>query len=359
MQYKILANKWRPRNLNDIIGQDHAVFIIKNIILEKNIHHSYIISGPQGTGKTTLARIITKCLNCEINITVLPCNICYCCQSIDVNQNSDSIEIDAASKTKVEDIKDIIDLSKYKNTNNRYKTYIIDECHMLSQNSFNYLLKILEEPIENTIYILVTTQLEKIPHTIISRCIDIQLKKVSNKDIKTRLTHILEKEQIKYDNTSLDYISLFSNGSIRQAINTIEKIINFKEHIITIKDTKNILGIMPDLTILFIIKSIYENDTRNLIKKLKCLTKKNTDYKNLLTQMQVVLYKILLYKTKVNYDKELSKHNIFIYLSQKLEKNDIVNLYFAILKNQTEYTIITDLDFEIILISLTLIIPRS
>ncbi len=356
MQYKILANKWRPKSLNEIIGQDHIIFIIKNIIKDKNIHHSYIISGPQGSGKTTLARIITKCLNCETQTTITPCNICYCCQTIDKNQNYDSIEIDAASKTKIEDIKDIIDLSKYKNSNNRYKTYIIDECHMLSQSSFNYLLKVLEEPLENTIYILVTTQIEKIPQTIISRCIDLQLKKISNRNIKTRLKNILDKEKITYDNNSLEYISLFSNGSLRQAINTLEKIINLKEKIITLQNTKNALGILSELNVLFIIKSIHDHDTKNLIKNIKQLIKKYIDYKNLLTQIQLILYKILLHKIRINYDKMLSKYNIFIYLSQKLTKDDIISMYITLIKIQTEYIIINDLDFEIILINLSLII---
>lgn len=136
MTYITLTNLWRPKELNDLIGQDQAIFALKNIIKSKKIHPAYIIYGPQGIGKTSLARIITKCVNCEIKITINPCNICNCCVSINNNKSIDSIEIDGASKTKVEEIKSIIDIAQYKNSNNRYRTFIIDECHMLSQNSF-------------------------------------------------------------------------------------------------------------------------------------------------------------------------------------------------------------------------------
>ena len=144
MTYITLANKWRPKKLNNLIGQDQVIFSLKNIIESKKIHPAYIIHGPQGTGKTSLARIITKCVNCEKKITIDPCDNCFCCISINKNKNIDSIEIDGASKTKIEEIKNIIEIAQYKSSNNRYRTFIIDECHMLSQSSFNYLLKTLE-----------------------------------------------------------------------------------------------------------------------------------------------------------------------------------------------------------------------
>lgn len=351
MLYEILANKWRPKNLNELVGQAQATFIIKNFIKNKTIHHSYIISGPQGIGKTSLARILIKSLNCETSITLTPCNNCSCCLSIENNKNIDSIEIDAASKTKVEDIKEIIDLAKYKNSINRFKTFIIDECHMLSQNSFNYLLKILEEPIPNTIYILVTTQIEKIPKTIISRCIDLRLNKLNKKDIKKKLIHILTVEQIEYDDWSLNYISIFSNNSLRQALNIIEKITNFKERNININTTRHLLGILPELSILFIIKSIVDKDIINLLKNIKKITENTLNYKNILIQIQTTLYKILLYKKKIIYDSVIIQYKIFIYLSKKLTENKINIIYLTLIKKQIENIALTDTDFEIILIN--------
>ncbi|HIH2762805.1 MAG TPA: DNA polymerase III subunit gamma/tau [Candidatus Azoamicus sp.] len=350
MTYITLSNKWRPKELNALIGQDQIVFSLKNIIENKKIHPAYIIHGPQGTGKTSLARILTKCVNCEKQITTHPCNNCNCCISIEKNKNIDSIEIDGASKTKIDEIKNIIDVAQYKNSNNRYKTFIIDECHMLSQSSFNYLLKILEEPYINTLYILVTTQIEKIPKTIISRCINLQLNKLNKKNIKTHIKKILKAENIIFDDISIDYISIFSNGSLRTAINMIEKLIS-DEQIINKKDTRLLLGILPDLSILFIIKNIYEKDIKNLIGNVKKITATSANYKNILIQIQFMLYKILLYKTNIIYDKKLCDYVIFIYLSKIMKKTEIIRLYTKFIELTLDSNIMNDIDFEMTLIS--------
>lgn len=351
MTYITLANKWRPQNLNTLVGQDQAIFSIKNIIKNKNIHPAYLIHGPQGTGKTSLARIIIKCINCETKITINPCKICNSCKSIDDNINIDSIEIDCASKTKIDEIKNIIDIAQYKNSRNRFRTFILDECHMLSQSSFNYLLKILEEPYINTIYILITTQIEKLPKTIISRCIDLQLKKLSKKCIKITLKNILNEENIIFDEISLDYITIFSYGSLRTAINIIEKLIS-KEKIINKRYTRMLLGILPDLSILFIIKSIYEKDIKNIISNIKKISEIGINYKNILIQLQIMLYKLLLYKSGIIYDELLCKYKIFVYLSKKIKKEELTTLYNKLIEITLDNNIIQDTDFETFLITL-------
>ncbi len=202
--HEILSNKWRPKFLDDIVGQDDVIYIVKNILMNKYIHHSFIISGSHGVGKTTLARVFTKCINCESGITIKPCCKCYCCLSIDRMDNPDSLEIDAASKTRVEDVKDILSNSIYHTFKNRFKTYIIDESHMLSVNSFNFLLKVLEEEKRNNVYIFVTTRLDKIPETIKSRCINLYLKRIEKKFLKNRLSKILCAEKYYFNDDILD-----------------------------------------------------------------------------------------------------------------------------------------------------------
>lgn len=354
MTYITLANKWRPKNINEIIGQDQAIFIIKNIINNKKIHPSYIINGPYGTGKTSIAKILTKCLNCKLGITILPCDICECCISIEKNKNVDYIEIDAASNNKIEEIKEIIELAKYKNILNRYKIFTIDECHMLSHTSFNYLLKILEENTQNTIYILITTQIEKIPKTIISRCIDIKLNKIKKIDIKLQIEKILKSEMITYDDLSLEYVATFSNNSLRHAINILEKTLNFNKKYINISTTRYILGIIPELSILFIIKSIYEHDIINIIKHIKNIIKTNLNYKNILMQIYLNLYKILLYKNKIIYDYELIQYKIFIYLSKILNEQNIYQTCLFILERILNKSLINEIDLELILISVSI-----
>ncbi len=351
MTYITLSNKWRPQDLDTLIGQDQAIFSIKNIIKNKNIHPAYLIHGPQGTGKTSLARIIIKCINCETKITINPCKICHICKSIENNTNIDSIEIDCASKTKIEEIKNITEIAQYKNSRNRFRTFILDECHMLSQSSFNYLLKILEEPYINTIYILVTTHIEKLPKTVISRCINLQLNKLDKKNIKITLKKILKEEKIFFDEISLDYITIFSYGSLRTAINIIEKLIS-KERIINKNYTRILLGILPDLNILFIIKSIYEKDIKNIISNIKKISELEINYKNILIQIQIMLYKLLLYKTGIIYDENLCRYKIFIFLSKKIKKDDIIMVYNKLINITLDNNIIYDTDFETFLITL-------
>lgn len=357
MTYITLANKWRPKTLDDIVGQEETIYTIKNIIQTKKIPQAYLISGSPGIGKTSLARIIIKCINCKTDITIKPCNKCICCTSINAGNNIDSIEIDAASKTKVEDIKELINLSQYKNLNNRFKTYIIDECHMLSINSFNSLLKILEDTDNSIIYILVTTNLQKIPTTIISRCLHLKLKKISNYKIQEKLSLILTYEKIIYDTEGLKYITTFSQGSLRHALNTIEK----TNKDITQKNLELVLGITNDENILLIIKNIYENNFKDLIKNIKNLIDNNHNLENILIQIQTMLYKLSLYKLKINYDKNTSQNKMFIYLSINI-KHEIIQEIYTIISEEKMYLNFSpnlNIGFEMILIKILIKINKK
>jgi DNA polymerase-3 subunit gamma/tau len=329
---KILSNKWRPMLLDDIIGQDDSISIVRNVLRNKYIHHSIIISGSHGIGKTTLARIFVKCLNCEVGITEIPCNKCYCCVSIDNFNNPDSIEIDAASKTRVEDIKDMLMTSAYKTFKNRFKTYIIDECHMLSINSFNYLLKILEEEANNNIYVFVTTNLKKIPNTVKSRCLNLELKKIDIRVVKERIKKILIEERYSFSDYFLEKILNFSDGSLRSALNIIEKFGSKKN--VEIDYLDDILGLMPEESILLVIKNIIEKNFYRMFDEVIIVLKKTINIDNVIMQVQFLLYKMILYKFSVIYDKNICCSYLFKYLVSNISIYQLRVLYNCLLKSK-------------------------
>lgn len=332
MLYNTLTNKWRPKNLDEIVGQDDIIYILTNLIKSKCIHNSYIIHGEQGTGKTSLARIFVKCINCEKGITIKPCNTCFCCYEIDKDKSLDSLEIDAASKTKIEEFKDVMSQSNYKNIKNRFRTYIIDECHMLSINSFNYLLKILEEPKNNIIYIFITTQIEKVPETIVSRCINLKLNKISKFDIRNRLIYILKNEKVEFNEEAIDTLINFSDGSMRDMLNILEKFDKTKN--LNNKDLNLLLGLISDEKVLLMIKYVCNKEYSAIISLTKDIIFNKSNIKNVFVQFQFMLYKIYLYKYKIIYEKHLIKNEIFLYLSKILTVNDIIIIYQCISKEK-------------------------
>src|SRR5579862_7730336 len=198
MSYQVLARKWRPRTFESMVGQEHILRILSNALEQKRIHHAYLFTGTRGVGKTTLARILAKCLNCDQGITPTPCGTCHACTAIDTGRFLDLLEIDAASRTKVEDTRELLDNVHYQPTQGRYKIYLIDEVHMLSNHSFNALLKTLEEPPEYVKFLLATTDPKRLPITILSRCLQFNLKRVPNEQIVKQLAHICEAEQITF-----------------------------------------------------------------------------------------------------------------------------------------------------------------
>ncbi len=311
----MLTDKFRPYKLNDIVGQDEAVCIIRNILKNFYIHRAFMISGVHGVGKTSLARIFVKCINCEVGITDNPCNLCYCCISINSFNNPDSIEIDAASNTKVDDIKEILSSSFYKTFKNRFKTYIIDECHMLSLNSFNFFLKVLEDEKDNSVYIFVTTHINKIPSTILSRCINIELKKVDKYILKKHLYKILCEENYIFNENILNKLLYFSDGSVRNMINIIEKFGNVKNLSDDLLDY--VLGLAPIESIFFIINSILNENLKNMLCEVSFVFKKNNNLNIIFDQIQFILYKIILYKFNLIYDKDIYS----FYLYKKMLEN--------------------------------------
>ncbi len=205
MSYQVLARKWRPHQFEDVVGQSHVLTALANALAHNRLHHAYLFSGTRGVGKTTIARIFAKGLNCEQGVTATPCGQCDTCREIDEGRFVDLLEIDAASRTKVEDTRELLDNVQYKPARGRYKVYLIDEVHMLSRHSFNALLKTLEEPPEYVKFILATTDPQKLPVTILSRCLQFHLKHLDNTQIQSQLEKVLTQEQVEHEARALSY----------------------------------------------------------------------------------------------------------------------------------------------------------
>jgi DNA polymerase III subunit gamma/tau len=213
MTHQVLARKYRPRNFEEMVGQEHALRALINAFERQRLHHAYLFTGTRGVGKTTLARIIAKCLNCETGITSKPCGKCTSCIEVDTGRFIDMLEIDAASRTKVEDTRELLDNVPYTPSRGRFKVYLIDEVHMLSNHSFNALLKTLEEPPPHVKFLLATTDPQRLPVTVLSRCLQFNLKNLPAEKIKNHLENILAKENIDFEENSLIYIARAANGS--------------------------------------------------------------------------------------------------------------------------------------------------
>ncbi|VFP83788.1 DNA polymerase III subunit gamma/tau [Buchnera aphidicola] len=342
MEYQILSNKWRPQNFDQIVGHKYIIRILKNSLDLKRIHQSWLFSGIHGIGKTTIARILAKSLNCENGITSKPCRICKNCVSIEKGNFLDFIELDAASKTKVEDIKIILDSTKYPPIQGRFKIYLIDEIHMLSKNSFNALLKILEEPPKYIKFILATTHLKKIPNTIISRCLHINLPVITNKNISDYLNNQLKKENIKINKEILNVISNYAQGSLRNAINALELTLCLnKKNQIKIKNITKLLGIFDKKNILLLAINIINNDIDNILKIIDDAEQKGIQYNNIVLSLitffhDLSIIKIMISKKKYSTDK-LSKYDKIIYtLSKNILFKDI-QMYCKILIQGEKY----------------------
>src|SRR5438094_4597315 len=227
MTYQVLARKWRPKTSAELYGQEHVVRALGSALSRNRLHHAYLLTGTRGVGKTTIARILAKSLNCETGITATPCGICAACVAIDEGRFVDLIELDAASNTGIDNMREILDNARYAPTVGRYKVYLIDEVHMLSKAAFNSMLKTLEEPPEHVKFVLATTDPQKIPVTVLSRCLQFNLKPLAPTLIAARLAHILDAESIVYDEGAIALIARFAQGSVRDALSLLAQAIAF------------------------------------------------------------------------------------------------------------------------------------
>jgi len=266
MKYQVIARKFRPQVFEDVVGQKPIVQTLQNAIQMERIGHAYLFSGPRGVGKTTTARILAKGLNCTQGPTITPCNVCPSCQEIALGKSIDVFEIDAASNTGVDNIRELRESAKYAAARSRYKIFIIDEVHMLSTSAFNALLKILEEPPPHVVFIMATTERHKVPATILSRCQQFIFRSISSSEIQSHLRQIADREGIKIDDRALSYIVKASEGSMRDAQSLLDQIISFSGQQVADDDVRDVLGFIPNEILDRTLDAVAARDSKVLLE---------------------------------------------------------------------------------------------
>ncbi len=294
MAYQVLARKWRPHNFPEMVGQAHVLRALTNALENDRLHHAYLFTGTRGVGKTTIARILAKSLNCEKGVSAYPCGQCTACCEIDEGRFVDLIEVDAASRTKVEDTRDLLDNVQYAPTRGRYKVYLIDEVHMLSNHSFNALLKTLEEPPPHVKFLLATTDPQKLPPTILSRCLQFNLKRLPLEQIIQHLTKILDDEGIHYETQALRLLAQAADGSLRDALSLLEQAIAYGAGKLSSEDVGSMLGNLDQNVVLELIKGLATNDAPGLLQQISQLAEQNPDFVTVLGDMLSLLQQIAL-----------------------------------------------------------------
>ncbi len=294
MNYQVLARKWRPSNFSEVVGQDHVVKSLMNALLHNRLHHAYLFAGTRGVGKTTIARILAKAINCENLKDFNPCGECSVCQAFDEGRFLDLIEVDAASRTKVEDTRDLMDNVQYAPNQGRYKVYLIDEVHMLSGHSFNALLKTLEEPPAHVKFLLATTDPHKIPVTVLSRCLQFNLKRLLPDRICAQMESILQQEQITYEIVALKLLARAADGSLRDGLSLLDQAIVFGNGKVLTEDVNVMLGTVAQQPVEELLVALANGDAAAMLHKIDEIANTQSDFSGLLQQILQVLHRIAL-----------------------------------------------------------------
>lgn len=294
MSYQVLARKWRPQTFADVVGQEHVLTALANGLSLGRIHHAYLFSGTRGVGKTSIARLLAKGLNCETGITATPCGVCDNCREIEQGRFVDLIEIDAASRTKVEDTRDLLDNVQYAPARGRFKVYLIDEVHMLSRHSFNALLKTLEEPPAHVKFLLATTDPQKLPVTILSRCLQFHLKALDVEQIRHQLEHILNEEHIAHEPRALQLLSRAADGSLRDALSLTDQAIASGDGLVSTQAVSAMLGTLDDDQALSLVEAVVDANGERVMSLINEAAVRGIEWEALLVEMLSLLHRIAM-----------------------------------------------------------------
>lgn len=285
MSYQVLARKWRPREFTDMVGQGHVLKALTSALSQQRLHHAYLFTGTRGVGKTTVARIFAKALNCEEGVSATPCGQCSACVEVDSGRFVDLIEVDAASRTKVEDTRDLLDNVQYLPTRGRYKVYLIDEVHMLSNSSFNALLKTLEEPPSHVMFLLATTDPQKLPVTVLSRCLQFHLKALTPEQIIARLQHILVSEKVAFEDATLPMVARAANGSLRDALSLLDQAIAHGQGVLKADDVRDMLGFVEHTSLAAVVEALCLNSVSAAMLAVQEMDAFSPDYLSVMDEL--------------------------------------------------------------------------
>jgi DNA polymerase III subunit gamma/tau len=330
MSYQVLARKWRPKSFSTLVGQDHVVRALSNALEQKRLHHAYLFTGTRGVGKTTIARILAKSLNCQTGITATPCGVCDACIEIDKGRFIDLIEVDAASNTQVDAMRDLLDNAQYAPTSGRFKVYIIDEVHMLSKSAFNAMLKTLEEPPSHVKFILATTDPQKVPVTVLSRCLQFNLRQMATTTIVEHLQNILNQENISFETPAIHLIARAAAGSMRDALSLTDQAIAYGNQTVNEAEVRSMLGAIDQSYLYDIIHALLEQDSAGLLEKAKQMDVRSISFEAALNDLASLLHQVaIVQNSPESIAQDLPERAALLALAEKINA-ETLQLYYQI-----------------------------
>lgn len=330
MSYQVLARKWRPRNFHELVGQDHVVRALTNALEQNRLHHAYLFTGTRGVGKTTIARILAKCLNCENAITAMPCGICPACIGIDQDRFIDYLEINAASTRGIDDIRALLEQATYAPAQGRFKVFMLDEVHQLTKEAFNALLKTLEEPPPHIKFILGTTDPQKVPVTVLSRCLQFNLRQMASTTITTHLHTILTQENIRYEATALHLIARAAAGSMRDALSLTDQAIAYGGQTVNEAEVRVMLGTIDQDYLYQLIEALLASDGASLIAQAKAMEVRSLSFETALNDLALLFHQIAVAQiVPDSIADDLPERNALLALAQKISP-ETLQLYYQI-----------------------------
>lgn len=362
MSYQVLARKWRPKNFREMAGQEHVLKALVNALDHNRLHHAYLFTGTRGVGKTTIARILAKCLNCERGVSSEPCGSCGSCMEITEGRFIDLIEIDAASHTGVDDVRELIDNSQYLPTRGRFKVYLIDEVHMLSKAAFNALLKTLEEPPPHVKFLLATTDPQKLPVTILSRCLQFNLKNLGSERIATHLKFVLQQEMIDFEESALWQLGRAADGSMRDALSLTDQAIGFGNGKVLEQEVRLMLGSIDQQYVVQLLDNLRLQNAKGILEAVAALAQHNPDYSSALNELLSLLHRIAIQQAIPEYhNTDFANDEVVRQLAQQIPAEDIQLFYQLGIHGQRDLSLAPDprAGFEMALLRMLAFKPQG